>query len=169
MSLLRPYLLRRTQSMEPPRVISDRSGTSPYLSRWYMIGKRRGEEEGVKDTLERYFNLFLHRFHRSDDDGALHNHPWAWSLSFVLVGGYWEEKRIGDRVVRRRVRPFTFNFIRGSDYHRVDLIEEDAWSLFLVGPRVSTWFFWDREHKEKQRWDLFIKGKDAWEQDRRET
>ncbi len=168
-----------------PRVIYDREGGTPYLSRWYLIGAKPDEDAKLKGQvvfretwLTRLpFNLYLHRFHRSDDDGALHNHPWRWSLSFILAGGYSEERRAthGDAVERRMVTPWSFNFIRGTDYHRVDLIESDAWSLFFVGPKVGTWFFWDRATKRRAQWRRFVMAKrgmipDAgWEPDAREA
>jgi hypothetical protein len=94
--------------------------------------------------------LYLHNFHRSDDDGELHNHPFKWSVSFVLVGGYSEERRLFDpatgesTVIRRRVRPWSLNWIFASTFHRVDLVAGEAWSLFLVGPLVQDWGFWCR-------------------------
>lgn len=174
-----------------PRVIYDREGGTPYLSRWYLIGKRYDPDpkldgqardafhdqrasEGTR-FINLPFNLFLHRFHRSDDDGALHNHPWAWSVALILAGGYSEERREADGVVRREFRPLAINFIRGSDYHRVDLFEQDAWSLFLVGPKVSSWYFWDRDRKARSNWRDFIAHKrgladDArWESDTAEV
>lgn len=167
-----------------PRVIYDREGGTPYLSRWYLIGAQRKEDplrkgnlvDETKSFWERLpINLYLHRFHRSDDDGALHSHPWSWAVSFVLAKGYSEERRIGDTVIRRLVYPFTLNFLRGQDYHRVDLIEgQQAWSLFLVGPKKDTWYFWDREKKARCRWREFIFAKrdgeePPWEPDSREA
>lgn len=51
---------------------------NPYLLRWYIIPKNR------------FFNIYLHKFCRSDDDRALHNHPWAWNLSIIIKGSYIE-------------------------------------------------------------------------------
>lgn len=185
--MMREILTSLSAALPDPRVIFDREGGSPYLSRWYLIGKRPvldpelpgqqfADQVAVAKREHRLpFNLFLHRFHRSDDDGALHSHPWAWSLSLVLVGGYSEERRQGDSVVRRLIRPGMFNFIRGTDYHRVDLLEYDTWSLFLVGPKASTWYFWDRYTGKRSPWRDFIAFKrglsnDArWEPDYREA
>ena len=36
----------------------------PYLRRWWVIPRNR------------LFNVYLHQFLRSDDDRALHDHPW---------------------------------------------------------------------------------------------
>lgn len=59
-----------------------RIGTNddPYLDRWFIIKKNR------------WFNIYLHHFHRSDDDRALHDHPWLFNMSWVLKGGYSEIK-----------------------------------------------------------------------------
>lgn len=108
-------------------------GGKPYLTR---LGKDRARG-----------GLFLHRFHSSDRGDQLHDHPWAWGLSLVLSGGYSEERRQPDgTVARTEKRPGSLNLIRGTDFHRVDLLDErrGAWTLFLVGPRTKDWGFWDR-------------------------
>ena len=148
--------------LEPPRVIFDREGGSPYLSRWYLTSSQGDVDpelfDARKETTPAWLpKLFLHRFHRSDDDYALHSHPWHWAVSLVLVGGYSEERRVGDRVVRRDVRPWRLNFLTAETFHRVDLFEEDAWSLFLVGPKTgSGWAFWDRDTKMRCPWKEFV-------------
>jgi hypothetical protein len=162
--------------MPQARIIWDRSGTSPYLSRFYITkrptmpdGSEPFDEygdpkKGVRWPEEK-IGLYLHHFHRSDDDQELHSHPWEWALSFVIAGGYTEERRVPrDKrdplspwtVITRTVKPFSFNFIRQSDYHRVDLLEEDAWSLFLVGPKTHTWYFWNRKTFQRTPWREFI-------------
>jgi hypothetical protein len=55
---------------------SRRANIDPYLTRWTIL-----EIAG--------WSLKLHRFHRSDEDRDLHDHPWTfWSL--ILLGGYYE-------------------------------------------------------------------------------
>ena len=139
-----------------PRVIYDREGKSPYLSRYYLIG--RPYMKDGSDPIDKFGNpkqeaifphglgVYLHRFHRSDDDNALHNHPWGWARSLVLSGGYSEERRQEDgaTVTRRTVRPGSWVRIDAEDFHRVDLLEEDCWSLFIAGPKTG-WGFWERE------------------------
>ena len=156
--------------LSPPRRIYGQSGVDVYLSRWYLTA--RPTMPDGSEPFDNYGNpregivwpssrcaIYLHRFHRSDEDRALHNHPWRWALSLVLVGGYSEERRIGDRVVRRLVRPLRFNWIGHDTYHRVDLIEDDAWSIFIVGPKVSSWEFWTRETGRLTPWREFIAAK----------
>lgn len=96
---------------------------SPYLTR-YTVFRR----------------LYLHRFHRSDADRTLHNHPWGRSYSLILIGGYREERR--DSVHVRK--PGSIVVIDHDTFHRVDLLHGEAWSLFLAGPVQQSWGFWNR-------------------------
>lgn len=164
--MIRAALHWLTAVIDPPRVIFDRLGVSPYLSRWYLTSKPTMPDgsnpfadgqtrEGIQWP-QGNFGVYLHRFHRSDEDQALHNHPWRWALSFVLAGGYREERRFGNQVVQRDVKPLSFNFIRDVDFHRVDLYEHDCWSLFVVGPKISSWGFWDRKTRAFVPWREFI-------------
>jgi hypothetical protein len=124
------------------RVITNDDG-APYLGRIYLLRAFRSVLPGV----------FLHRFFRSDGDRELHNHPWKWAVSLVLAGGYREERledKYGSPIVERVLRPGRLNFIRGSTFHRVELLDEErgAWSLFIAGPRPdagTTWGFLDTD------------------------
>lgn len=170
--MMRRFLLWLSARLPEPRLIYDREGRTPYLSRWYLLWHRSDQDpvlpdqhiERKSDTPAPAFNLFLHRFHRSDDDGALHSHPWAWAISLVLAGGYSEERRVGfNNVIRRTMRPGMLNFLSHDSYHRVDLIEDDAWSLFLVGPQRGTWYFWDRDRNARCPWRDFILARRGYE------
>jgi hypothetical protein len=163
-----------------PRIIFDREGNSPYLSRHYILGAPYMADGSP--AIDQYGNpkraaifpdglgLYLHHFHRSDSDQALHNHPWRWAWSLILAGGYSEERRvsirgsedggpeheIGDTVIRRNIRPGRVIRINADDFHRVDLFEEDSWSLFLAGPKNASWGFWDRHTGVFMHWRAFI-------------
>lgn len=52
-------------------------GIAAYMLRWWLIARNA------------FFNIYLHNVLRSDDDLALHDHPW-WNFSIVLDGGYFE-------------------------------------------------------------------------------
>jgi hypothetical protein len=135
----------------PARVIPARDNKDLYLTRYYLLGGP--DTEGMEHHGNKAgWGLYLHHFHRSDDAGDLHNHPWKWSISFILRGGYWE-----DRVDGRRFRaPWTFNFIRNSTFHRVDLAEKDAWTLFFAGPRVGSWGFKDAKTDRFVPWRKYL-------------
>ena len=49
------------------------------------------------------------------------------------------------------VRPWSLNFLTHRDFHRVYLHNGDAWTLFLVGPVVQSWGFWDPGDEESTR------------------
>lgn len=96
-----------------------------YLRRWFIIPRNR------------WFNVYLHHFCRSDDPRALHDHPWA-NMSVLLRGSYVEVTPKG-RFLRRPFRPV----LRGATAaHRVELIAgKSVWSLFITGPKQRSWGF----------------------------
>lgn len=132
----------------PDLIIGGRD--NPYLLRWYLIPKNR------------VFNVYLHKFCRSDDDRALHDHPWLFNASILLTGAYIEEKPASKdwprdltrkRIRRRRFIPY---FRWGKSPHRVELMtrkcgpccykgaheELPVWTIFITGPRVREWGFY---------------------------
>lgn len=119
----------------------------PYLRRWWLIPRNR------------FLNICLHQILRSDDDRALHDHPFS-NVSILLRGSYIEHTIAAGGVERQRVlsapalrvRPF------GSFAHRLELPEHfavevgsrsaravgepvECWSLFITGPRYRQWGF----------------------------
>jgi hypothetical protein len=118
------------------------SACKPYLSRYYFFWKDR-----------KWGNTYLHHFHCSDTDTApsgayyLHNHPYPWSFSIILVGGYHEYRMNSKTGLCRwkKFGPGSINILSDKDFHRVELIEEDGWSLFFTGwrSRKRSWGFWD--------------------------
>lgn len=137
----------------PDQVITRRGdGTNdPYMLRWFLFRSKRF------DKLPR---LYLHKFLRSDDDRAPHDHRW-WFVSLILWGSYIEHRWIdGVEIVRRRRAP-SIAYRSLSTRHRVELDRESnfggftlpvkswfnpVWTLILTGPDVRAWGFWCREH-----------------------
>lgn len=118
---------------------------SPYLSRFYLLRKSKpGDDDDARD---RPLSVYLHYFHRGDEDAELHNHPWGFSFSVILTNGYIEERWIKNEIVKRVLRPGSLNILRSNDFHRVDLRnpEQGAWTLFFAGKRVQDWGFWHPE------------------------
>jgi len=160
-------LVRVIPKLNSPNVIFDHEGKRPYLSRYYIFrGPRSKDGSHPFDEFGRPkanivrtdgWSLVLHHFHQSDSTTQLHNHGWTWGLSLVLTGGYSEEKLVGDRVIRRTIKPFSFNFIRPQEFHRVDLLGKDAWTIFLRGPRKNEWFYKSRETFETIEWSKHVK------------
>jgi hypothetical protein len=103
-----------------------------YLLRWYVIPRNR------------WFNIYLHHFKRSDDDRALHDHPWI-NMSILLTGSYLEHMPGGVVKLRHPWRPWAFWRLpmrRATAAHRVELIDGNpVWTLFLTGPKIREWGF----------------------------
>ncbi len=154
MKTLAKLLERLVARLPSPEVITG-GGNKPYLSK-YMLWRSNPTKQSVR--------LQLHRFHRSDEDEQCHDHPWSWAISFVLVGGYREERRVYfDTSVGRLSlvlpfvrKPWRFNTLRADTFHRVDLLDGECWTLFFSGPVVKSWGFWDRLTGQYWPWREFI-------------
>jgi hypothetical protein len=171
---IRRFLLWLTDNLlRPPRVIYDKVVGLPYLSRWYLLGGARMEDgtspwDGWGDPKREAkwsrwpFMIALHRFHQSDEERDPHNHPFKWSLALILSGGYIEERWDPETgyTLSRKLKPWSLNWIRHDTYHRVDLIGDDCWTLFIMGPKVHGWGFLDMSTGRTIPWrDYFAKRK----------
>ena len=86
----------------------------------------------------RFFNLYLHRVLRSDDDRALHDHPWV-NLSYIVEGAYTELTPGDVRTIRRQG---TLKARWATAQHRLELLDDNACTtLFFTGPRLRQWGF----------------------------
>lgn len=99
-----------------------RVGAEPYLVRWRLVQTP-------------WFAVYLHHILRSDDDRALHDHPWAF-LSLILWGGYFEFTPAGCRW--RGAGSLVFH--KAEDLHRLEL-DRPAWTLVFCGRRRREWGF----------------------------
>lgn len=124
------FLARHLTAIDrkPDFVIGDPA--APYMLRWWLIPRNP------------VFNIYLHRMLRSDDDRALHDHPWV-SLSLCLMGRLIEHDLKGQRLIEAGQWRW-----RGAGYaHRLEIIdlpvdaEGGAWTLFVTGPRIREWGF----------------------------
>lgn len=115
---------------------------NPYLLRWWIIPRNR------------FFNIYLHKFLRDDDDRALHCHPW-WSISIIIKGGYLEH--LQGRGLERKWRycpRWSIIFRPATHRHRIELLRDirgggnrpvrlvPTWTIFITGRRVREWGFW---------------------------
>lgn len=119
-------LLAVSDSREPDFVIGGHQ--DPYVRRWWLIPRNRIQ------------NAYLHQFLRSDDDRALHTHPWLWNVSILLRGRYREWFGEGPNDYVERQAP-AFKFRWGPAPHRIELTHGPVWTLFLTGPRIRQWGF----------------------------
>lgn len=135
--------LRRLISGQPHQIIG--GVDDPYMLRWYVIPRNP------------LLNIYVHKFIRSDDDRALHDHPW-WFVSLILRGGYIEISESPERRMTMLCRsavtdwrsPFWRRCIafRPATYrHRVSLplengVEQPCLTLIVTGPKRRSWGFW---------------------------
>jgi len=122
----------------------------PYLLRWFVIPRNV------------VFNVYLHQFRRSDDDRALHDHPWLFNASWLLSGEYVEHTiKAGGLLVRTHRRAGDWKLRWGKAPHRVELLQAamavgngspkafgpplPCWTIFITGPRVRQWGFYCME------------------------
>ncbi len=129
----------------------------PYLARHYVFQKD-WIPAFLKRALRWVPSIFFHEFLRGDSDREYHNHPWKFSASIILAGGYTEERLVlvdGDyKVVTRTLRPGMINIIRDEDFHRVALLDgKTTWTLFIAGQRTGEeWGFLDLVTREFVTW-----------------
>ncbi|WP_231730639.1 MULTISPECIES: hypothetical protein [Sphingomonadales] len=112
-------------SRAPDFVIGD-----DYLRRWYVIPRNPSA------------NVYLHHILHSDDDRALHDHPW--SNTSVLIGGRYVEHMAAPGGGEIRVTRHAGDVVTrmASDAHRLEIMPgESAISLFITGPKVRDWGF----------------------------
>lgn len=116
------------------------SGVGRFLTKRHISGL-----DGNQYLIRRYllprnkvFNIYLHQFLGSDDDRALHDHPW-YSFSIVLKGTLIEHLPDGSSEVIGAGR-ITF---RAPTYlHRIELPQgTTAWTIFVTGPVLRNWGF----------------------------
>jgi len=112
----------------------------PYLERYELAGWHVGYRGPSIPA------LYLHHFVASDSNTQTHSHPWAWSASLILAGGYTEERcDVNGRRTARQYEPGDVNLIGPDDRHRIELAEGgDCWSLFLAGEYEQPWEFFER-------------------------
>lgn len=126
---------RRLVSGQPHQVIGD--GPNPYMLRWDVIPRNR------------WLKVYVHKFLRSDDDRALHDHPWVF-ISLVLHGQYLEyTEQAPNPHLRKR---WSLAYRPAATRHRVALVSgfnadgsygmQPCWTLIVTGPKVREWGFW---------------------------
>lgn len=140
---LRKLLLRwayRRMSDPWDRRIPPINDIPVYMLRWWVWRVRW------------FSSCYINNVLRSDDDRALHDHPW-WNVSVVLLGGYWEYEPAwmgpvpGPYVPRRKAwrGPGSVVIRRKATWlHRLELdpnMKQETISLFFTGPATRRWGF----------------------------
>ena len=146
--------LKLLEKLGRKRIVYDRVDNEPYLERYYLF---------LKDRDRFPFNIFLHKFLKSDPDD-LHDHPWPYA-TIILKGGYYEwtpvfnskEEKIGEICTWRG--PGSFRTNSAKSYHRIELDPSiECWTLFMPGPKqrdwgflvLNTWVQWEKYLKNRK-------------------
>ena len=133
--MIKECILRWARARTPDFVIGGHE--DPYLLRWWLIPRNP------------VFNVYVHQFLRSDDDRALHDHPWLFNASYLLDGGYREwlfnnyfnGMSGGKRSVFADRQAGDLKIRFGGAPHRIELTNGPCWTLFITGPRYREWGF----------------------------
>ncbi len=97
----------------------------PYLERWILWCG---------------LSLRLHRFLASDEDRAVHDHPWWFvTLPFSSYGEYIE---VDGQEIHRTVAAWRPHFRHSQFRHRVEITRAPAWTLVITGLKSNEWGFW---------------------------
>lgn len=144
-------ILKLLERMGRKRIVMDRVSDEPYLERYYVF---------LSDRTWFPFNVFLHKFLKSDPDDV-HDHPWPYA-TLILRGGYYEwipqfnskGEKIGE--IRNWRGPGHFRVCRATSYHRIELAEGvTCWTLFMPGPKQRDWGFLVRN--QWIQWEQYLK------------
>jgi hypothetical protein len=131
------WFLNLLERMGRKRIVMDRESNEPYLERYYVF---------LKDRKLFPFNVFLHKFLKSDPDDV-HDHPWPYA-TLILKGGYYEwlpqfdsnGRKIAEICVWRR--PGHFRVCSANSFHRIELDPDvECWTMFMPGPQKREWGF----------------------------
>jgi len=130
-------LLKLLERFDRKRIVMDRVNNEPYLERYYLF---------LKDRKRFPFNVFLHKFLKSDPDDV-HDHPWPY-FTLILRGGYWEwiPQFNSDGTLSCEIGvwrgPGHFRICKATSYHRIELDPTvTCWTLFCPGPQQKDWGF----------------------------
>ena len=131
------WLLNTLEKFGRKRIVMDRQANEPYLERYYIF---------LKDRKHFPFNVFIHKFLKSDPDDV-HDHPWPYA-TLILKGGYWEytpyfnSEGVMTAEMGRWRGPGHFRVCSASSYHRIELDPNvTAWTMFMPGPQTREWGF----------------------------
>jgi len=133
-------ILKLLERMGRKRIVMDRVNDEPYLERYYLF---------LKDRNHFPFNVFLHKFLKSDPDDV-HDHPWPYA-TLILKGGYWEwtpqfnEQGVKLGEIGKWHGAGSFRTASATSYHRIEIDPSiECWTLFMPGIKQREWGFFTK-------------------------
>lgn len=118
-------------------------GTNSPLPRKWSIAWKQGLpcEDDIyvrRWVLETpWFSLRLHHWLHSDDQRALHDHPYAF-VTCILRGGYTDVTFAGEQ----KMTPGMIVYRPATHAHYVRLDRGECWTLLFTSPIIRRWGFW---------------------------
>ena len=134
-NLIRQTVLRKVIKRRAPDFVVGNSA-APSMERWRILKGR-------------IFSVYIHRILKSDQDDALHDHPWA-SFSWLISGSYIEVNEKGRHIFQAG----SFIGRRAEHRHRIlvqDDSNEEIITIFCVGRKTRDWGFWHGDVFESHR------------------
>jgi len=143
-----------------------------YMERYWLFNPYESSAGGK--PIKWLPSVRIHRIKKSDDDRALHDHPWRF-VTVILKGGYYEVRPVyGDRyteqetgcplrlqgVIRHETKwhgPGSILIRSHKDFHRLVVPEGgEAWTMFTTGKYLHKWGFLHRD-SYKIAYDTYLK------------
>jgi hypothetical protein len=113
-------------------------------------------------------SIRIHHILRSDEDRALHDHPWPF-VTLILRGGYYEERPVFSEYPVWALHEPTGTTWHGAgsvlvraarSRHRLRLARySTTWTLFFMGPWRQQWGFYTSEGKV--HWSKYLPDESA--------
>lgn len=127
---MRRQARRVTERRKPDFIIGDPD--NPYMLRWWWLPRNK------------FFNVYIHKILKDDDDRALHDHPWP-SLSHMVSGVIEEHYLCPARIWTRKRTLIKGQWVwRSAKFaHRLAVPPQSdtPMTIFITGPRVRDWGF----------------------------
>lgn len=108
------------------------------ITRYFLTGDKRKIREALARGETGPPGRYLHHIHAADiDTRGLHNHPWEFLNSRILLGWYRERSRYLDGgAVSIGYGPGDVNMLTEAVFHRITAVSPGgAWTLCNAGPK----------------------------------
>lgn len=86
-----------------------------------------------------WFNIYIHRIYKSDEDKDPHNHPWKFT-SLVLGGSYQETDKDGNLTTVRKIG--SIHTLELEEYHKLTVLKPATTLVLTGGRKPELWGYW---------------------------
>lgn len=137
-----------------------------YMNRYWLLGGSHMDQRPtvpwrrfwLDKVIGKFIAIRIHHILRSDNDWALHDHPWP-ALSIILTTGYTEVMPVDqhqapyrdyepDGLIHKKRRRGAIVFRKAHHRHRLIIPEgKTAWTLFFMFGKRNWWGFYTRTGK----------------------